>query len=213
MLFISHIIHNTSHNTNQSHINSEFWAQFTWSRGGLVNDYPRISVEISQQCSRECMRIMYWTTDRLNNRTTNGLCQTLKFNCAKLPTLLSLFRLIAQPSPPIPLHVTHYTDTTLRCVNPLEIPCHCSPDLFKAVSEFQWWTFKPHKPLHTQGKILKNQPVSLTGTSNQEQGAPLNNLLLTRMFQQWQCSGLKQLWIACISATLKAGLASTLQSF
>ena len=29
-------------------------------------------------------------------------------------------------------------------VNPLEMPCHCSHYLYKAVSEIQWWTLKPH---------------------------------------------------------------------
>ena len=74
---------------------------------------------------------------------------------------------------PLLLYVKH------NCVNPLEIPCHCSHDLHKAVSEIRGLTLMPHMPWHNQGKILKIQPVSLTGTSIQEQGAPLTSILLT----------------------------------
>ena len=41
---------------------------------------------------------------------------------------------------------------------------------------------KPHKPLHTQGKILKNEALSLTGSSIQEQGAPLKSLFYFFIF-------------------------------
>ena len=66
------------------------------------------------------------------------------------------------------------------------MPCHCSPDLYKAVSEIQWSTPKPHKALHTQVNIQKNQRVSLKGSSIQEQGASLKSPFLTRKLQQWQ---------------------------
>ena len=65
------------------------------------------------------------------------------------------------------LYVVHY------CFNPVQLPCHSSSDLYKAVFEIKSWTLKPHKHLHTQGKILRNQPVSLTRRSIQEQDAPL----------------------------------------
>ena len=63
----------------------------------------------------------------------------------------------------------------------------------KSVSDIKWWTLKPHRPLPNQGKILKNQPVSLTGSSIREQGAPIKKTFLSPGSSNSD-SGLKQLW-------------------
>ena len=66
----------------------------------------------------------------------------------------------------------------------LNIPCHCSPDLYKVVAEMQQWTLKPvftHRA--AQDKILKNQ----LGSSIWELGEPLKTFFFFNMWwQQWQ---------------------------